>query len=262
MSERCDTTFLMVAKRRRPRKRHLQLALDAARTPCGHGGWRPRAGRPRTRRGVSHDRRECIARTHPQHITLRTVDGIPSLRSKLLFAIIRDAIAAAQRPACRFVHFSVLDNHIHLIIEAASNEARARAIQGLKSSIARRVNRLLERSGKLFADRYHARALTSPRQVRNALRYVLNNVRHHEIDRGMLLDSNWVDPCSSAPWFDGWLRPPRRADTPPSPRATVPPTVWLLTTGWRRHGLLRVDDVPGDRDVRDEVLSRPSRSLR
>jgi hypothetical protein len=36
------------------------------------------------------------------------------------------------------------------------------------------------RSGKVFHERYHARHLRSPRQVRNVLVYVLNNWRKHD----------------------------------------------------------------------------------
>jgi hypothetical protein len=38
--------------------------------------------------------------------------------------------------------------------------------------VARRVNSALKRTGKLFAHRYHARALTTPTEVRFVLRYV------------------------------------------------------------------------------------------
>ena len=96
-----------------------------------------------------------------------------------------------------------------------------------------------------MSDRYHARALTSPREVRNCLRYVLLNQRHHVTER--VLDRDWIDPCSSAAWFDGWRRAVV-ADTwwkaellamrPPVAAATT----WLLTTGWRRHGLLLFDE--------------------
>ena len=50
----------------------------------------------------------------------------------------------------------------------------------------------------MFADRYHAHVLKSPREVRHALTFVLNNAAHDGIHlRG-------TDLCSSGAWFDGW----------------------------------------------------------
>jgi REP element-mobilizing transposase RayT len=232
----------------RSRKRHVQLTIDSARRPFGRGGWRPGAGRPRTRKGVSHDARPAIAASVPQHVTLRTVEDAPSLRKRDLAKLIRTAISKAHKPDFRIVHFNVESNHVHLIIEAVNNDARAAGIKGLKVRIARAINRALGRRGSLFEDRYHTRALRTPREVRNAIRYVLNNAAHHGAaprDR----DAAWIDPCSSAAWFDGWrdrVAPDtwwkRELLAEASPVAK--PTVWLLTVGWRRHGLLRFDENP------------------
>ena len=80
-------------------------------------------------------------------------------------------------------------------------------VQGFAGRVARRLNRALHRTGKLFATRFHARALKTPREVRNALRYVLLNRKHHASRRRF--DKAWIDPCSSAAWFDGWAGPIR-----------------------------------------------------
>ncbi|MBA3459449.1 MAG: transposase [Deltaproteobacteria bacterium] len=234
--------------KKRERIRHIQLSLDAARRPMGHGGWRPGAGRPRTRQGVSHEAREPIAGSVPQHVTLRIADGVTSLRKRKLVKLIRQSIAKAHKPDFRVAHFNVESNHLHLIIEAENNERRARGIKGLKVRIARRVNRALGRRGALFGDRYHTRALRTPREVRNAIRYVLNNAIHHGVAPSER-EHTWIDPYSSAAWFDGW-REQLEPDTwwkqellaEPSPVAR--PTVWLLSVGWRKHGALGFDESP------------------
>lgn len=70
---------------------------------------------------------------------------------------------------------------------------------------------------------------------------------------------DWIDPCSSAAWFDGWERPVE-ADTPwkrellEMPAPTVKPRTWLLNVGWRRLGLLRFDEMPGARADREWVV--------
>jgi REP element-mobilizing transposase RayT len=234
--------------KKRERIRHVQLSLDAARRPMGHGGWRPGAGRPRTRKGVSHDAREVIAPNLPQHITLRIADDVTSMRKRVLVKLIRQSIAKAHRSGFRIAHFNVEGNHLHLIIEADSNEQRASGLKGLEVRIARRVNRALGRRGSLFGDRYHTRALRTPREVRNAIRYVLNNAIRHGVAPSVR-DRTWIDPYSSAAWFDGWrerIEPDtwwkRELLAEPSP--VVRPTVWLLSVGWRKHGALAFDELP------------------
>jgi len=222
--------------------------LDQARKPDGkHGGWRPGAGRKRgeTR---AHLPREKVAAAHPCHVTLRLVAGV-SARSERVLEAIRAAIEAGHRTDFHVTHFNVLGNHLHLVTEQDSERALARGMQGLKVRLARGINKTLDRSGRVFAERYHSRALETPREVRNVLRYVLCNARHHAAERGQRLARTWIDPYSSAPWFDGWrdpivekpwLRPLLRRFAP-----TAPARTWLLTTGWRRHGLLAFDEVPG-----------------
>ena len=231
-----------------PRK-HVQLELvRARRPPKTHGGWRPGAGRKRKPGAVSHGPRAPLASRFPQHVTLRIVDGVPSLGREFVMKIIRAAIAAAHKPTFRITEFNVLSNHLHLITEAGSADALARGIQGLEVRLARRLNRLLRRRGKLFAQRYHARYLRTPKEVRNALRYVLLNRKHHAADRKF--SKAWIDPCSSAAWFAGWAAPIRAemhwkqalvAQAPPTAKAKT----WLLTTGWHeKHGRLRFDESP------------------
>ncbi len=234
---------------RKPRSKHVQLTLDRARRACGQGGWRPNAGRPKTSRGVPHTPREAIAARYPQHISQRVVVGLPSLRNRNVMEIVRSSIARAQRDDFRIVEFVVEWNHLHLIVEAESNAARARGLKGLKVSLAKRLNGAFGRRGAVFADRYHSRALTTPRDVRNAIRYVLNNTRHHDPFGTSILDSSWIDPCSSAAWFDGWaqaIEPDTgwKRELLEQPAPTRKPRSWLLSVGWRRHGALRFDEAP------------------
>jgi hypothetical protein len=112
-------------------------------------------------------------------------------------------------------------------------------VRGLAIRIARLVNRLLGRRGSVWADRYHARMLRTPREVRNALVYVLNNFRKHV--RG----ARGLDPYSSARWFRGWTAGAPRGTDASSPVALA--TTWLGRVGWRKGGQLRVDELPGGR---------------
>jgi len=101
-------------------------------------------------------------------VTLRLQPYLPSLRQPR-FVSLRRRFARASREWFRIVHFSVQATHIHLVVEADDKLALARGVQGLAVRLARAVNRLLRRRGRVFAERYHARPLTSPRAVRNAI---------------------------------------------------------------------------------------------
>jgi putative transposase len=212
------------------------------------GGARPRAGRKPTgpRARTSHRARPAHCGRHPVHVTLRLQAGLPSLRRKDARAAISRAFAAGrERFGFRLTHFSLQTNHVHLITEANDRRALSRGMQGLLVRLARALNRLWNRRGSLLADRFHARALRTPREVRSALVYVLHNARHH----GLRLPG--IDPCSSGPWFDGWKQILALAAGFPGVR----PSTWLLREGWRRHGLIGIEESPS----RESPQSRTAR---
>ena len=183
------------------------------------GGKRAGAGRKPNgaKAGVSHLRRERFPSRHPVHVTLRMLAGVGYLRGHRRYRAVERALRQArERLGARIVHFSVQGNHVHLLLEAASAERLARAMQGLAVRLARALNRAARRSGKVFADRYHSRSLATRREVANALRYVLHNFAHHLRDD---VKPRGLDPCSSA----AWLVLPLAADVP-----VVAPRTWLL----------------------------------
>jgi putative transposase len=187
--------------------------------------------------------------------------GLSSLRERALFLAVRNALAESkQRFGFSLVHFSVQRDHLHLIAEAEDRKALARGVQGLSIRVARAVNRQLKRKGRLFADRYHARALKTPRAVRFALRYVLLNARKHArtAQGSDGIPNGFVDSRSSAPWFRGFSRPDSlafgaraardewlRASGSSEP-PVVPPGSWLLRGGQQRAGPIDVDEAPSE----------------
>ncbi len=203
-----------------------QLALP---TPRRWGGRRDGAGRkpPRGRPNVPHAPRPPHDPRHPVHVTLRATRGIKSLRSDVAFAALLQAFSIATCDDFRLVHFSVQTDHVHLIVEASSGDHLRSGLNGLTCRAARALNRALARSGPIWADRYHAHALATPREVRNGIVYVLLNFRKH------LRAPPCIDPRSSGAWFDGWVQPPPRAARP-CPVAAA--QTWLGSVGWRRGG--------------------------
>ncbi|HKO91462.1 MAG TPA: hypothetical protein VJU61_09940, partial [Polyangiaceae bacterium] len=73
----------------------------------------------------------------------------------------------------RIVHYSIQSNHVHLLVEADDRRALTAGLRGLFVRIAGALNRLWQRRGGVFADRFHERELRTPREVRNSLLYVL-----------------------------------------------------------------------------------------
>jgi hypothetical protein len=126
-------------------------------------------------------------------------------------------------------------------------------MQGLTIRVAKRINKVLGRRGKVFIDRYFETVVKSPRQARNVLSYVLLNTQRHLAQSGQRCGPGWIDPCSSGRYFDGWRG--LRVRPPPDEEPTVSePHTWILSTGWRRFGLVSLDAVPGGRVRRSKKV--------
>ena len=150
------------------------------------GGKREGAGRPRkdgvvgARPGVRHVTRPVLAERFPVHVTWRMDKAVWNLRTRRCFSVMKRAMyAGALKGGFRLVHYAVMGNHVHLIVEAPNRMRLSRGMQGLGIRIARALNRVMGRSGRVVADRYHAHILRTPSEVRRARSYLLTNARHH-----------------------------------------------------------------------------------
>jgi putative transposase len=177
---------------------------------------------------MAHRRRGEHDRRLPVHLTMRGCTGLPSFRAPRVFAAIREALAAASGDGFRVIQFSVQSDHLHLIAEADDRNALSSGTRGLAIRAARAINRVAHRQGRVWADRYHVRELTTPRETRHALVYVLFNFKKHHP-----ADPTRIDPCSSAPWFNDFREPiPRLIEPAPVHR----PKTWLARVGWQKAG--------------------------
>jgi REP element-mobilizing transposase RayT len=230
----------------KPRK-HVQQEL-AFRT---WGGKREGAGRPPKghRSSEAHKVRPHLTGRDPVHVTTRVVTAVGTLRRRKAYQVIRRALGIAQRRHdFRIVHISLQRKHLHLIAEAASKQALAKGMQAFEIAAARGLNAALSRTGSVFPDRYHARALTSPRAVRHGINYVLNNWRHHDEDQDMESMFWLVDPFSSAVNFGGWVEVAESPFAVPEDLERLPtalPETWLLSVGWMKAGTISANDRPG-----------------
>ena len=196
------------------RARQLEMRLPL------RGGKREGAGRkPKGRRAlVSHKAREKFEKPAAVHVTLRVGDEVWNLRSRRCFRVVEACFAGALgRFGLRIIEFTVLGNHLHLLVEADGDLALSRGMQGLGIRLAKALNRLMQRRGRVYADHYHSRLLRTPAELVNAIAYVLgNHARHHGGGAG-------VDRFSSA-----GCGPQSRH------RVLADPRTWLLRAGWRR----------------------------
>jgi REP element-mobilizing transposase RayT len=184
------------------------------------GGKRRGAGRkPKGKKPlVSHRARPRFEKPSAVHVTLRVGTHVWNLRSRRCFRAIESSLEGArERFGLRVIEFTVLGNHLHLLVEADSDISLSRGMQGLGVRIAKALNRLMQRGGSVFADHYHSRLLTSPTQLVDALAYVLGNFAHH------FGGTPGRDPFSSA-----------RYDPRERCRVLAAPLAWLLRVGWRR----------------------------
>ena len=245
----------MTVKQSSARKEPEQLVLFKKRGGKRAGaGRKPKDGR---RAGSPHKARpEHVAR-HPVHIVLRVIKAVGNLRRRCVYRAIREAtLTTALREDFRIVHLSIQRNHLHLIVEADHKEALAAGLQGFQISAAKHLNAAISkgkpgprRRGTVFPDRYHAEVITSPRQARHTLSYVMNNWRKHHEDRVAPMSGWTVDWFSSAAMFPGWAEygdEPFLWRGPPTydPLVVYQPRTWLLKEGWKKSGLISCREVP------------------
>jgi hypothetical protein len=190
---------------------------------------------------MPHATRAKVNPRYPLQVTIRAAPGLPSLRSARVFRLLRRTIARASVDRFRVIHFSIQQDHGHFIVEGDEARRARGGMHGLSIRLALAVNRALGRKGQVVGDRYHVRPLTTPRQIRTSMVYVLLNFRKH------LRAPPGIDPRSSGPHFSGWHGQAQldsanvatavtAAALAIGPAATVAPTTWMASVGWRRAG--------------------------
>jgi REP element-mobilizing transposase RayT len=201
-----------------------------------------------------------------------------ALREATISVALRELHDRPKR-AFRIIHISIQHDHVHLIVEADNRMALSRGMQSFQISAAKHLNRAVtiasmkaarkglpltreqrrelsarRRRGTVFPDRFHQEIITTPKQARHTLAYVLNNWRKHREDRGALERTWSVDPFSTGVLFDGWKEREneyvlwRWCDTY-DPLVVYLPKTWLLREGWRRHGLVGFRAIPSVKQV-------------
>ena len=159
-------------------------------------------GRPKSKNaGMSHQKRPVLGEKTAVHVTVRASRHVPNLRTRRRFSAIKKAFVKFCRGdgvGFRLVHFAVLSNHVHFVVEADGRRALSMGMQKVLHSVSRRLNALNVKEsgaeirkgaggyaqargwlGRVFSDRYHSHVLKSPTEMQRAIRYVVTNAEHH-----------------------------------------------------------------------------------
>src|ERR1700756_3048378 len=104
------------------------MARLARQQECGFSTWggkRRKAGRkPSDRQG--HLTRPVLKARFPVHVTWPMDSEVWNLRSRRCFSVIQRAMyAGAARFGFRLVHYAVMGNHMHLLVEATDRQTLA-----------------------------------------------------------------------------------------------------------------------------------------
>ncbi len=199
-----------------------QATTPRARSSSPRDPSAPKRGRPKKPgAGLPHLHRPPVSPHQPHHVTVRVRRGTWNLRSQRCFRLFAAAFGEVKkREGFRVTHFSVQGNHMHMLAEASDRRAMSNGVRALLIRIAKQLNTLMHTRGPRFADRFHERILTDARQVRNAVRYVIDNHARHLAQVGKLVVPGTIDRfCSLA-----------------HPRLVARPESCLLKTGWPRAG--------------------------
>jgi REP element-mobilizing transposase RayT len=154
-----------------------QKQLDLNIYTGKRGGRRPDSGRNRIHsKGVSHRVREKVTARTPVHINFKVLTYI---QNKPCLEILHIAITKAQTHGLYIIYFALQSNHIHFIAETKDNQTLTKGMRSLTICFAKRIQQLKKVNEPIQIERYHLHVLKNPKEVENALNYVIYNEVHH-----------------------------------------------------------------------------------
>lgn len=217
------------------RSKSPQLAFPKVN---GWGGKRRGAGRPSRSGRVNHMKRAKVNFQKPLHITMKLASKNWSLRCGDMYGVFKRNSERAKRFGLNIVHYSLLKDHLHLIVEVKDNKTLALAMRSFASGMAKGIRAFIGGRGEVFNGRFHMRAIENPTQMRNTVIYVLQNQAKHQ---GVI---DHFDQYSSAWHFKEWKKLAKARISPllyqrARSSAQLPPHLsaprsWLAREGWRR----------------------------
>lgn len=87
--------------------------------------------------------------------------------------------------------FVVMPDHVHWLMQLRPHGELSTTVSAVKSSCARKINRHLGRSGRVWQDGYHNHALRREENIREAARYIVANPLRAGLVRSLCQYSHW-----------------------------------------------------------------------
>ena len=100
--------------------------------------------------------RICLPDT-TNHVTSRCIEKKSLMRSKKIKDLMHEVLnQALERYDFELISYSIMDNHFHFYIKTLKNgETISRIMQFIKSQFARRYNRMMDRTGPFWNERFN-----------------------------------------------------------------------------------------------------------
>lgn len=203
----------------------------------GWGGRRKGAGRKNRTGTVNHMAREKVDFKKPLLITMKLKKDLRGFRTRQMKAKFEECGKESKRFGFHVLQFSMLLNHVHVLVEAKNNESLSKGMKSLGGRMGKALRAQIGGRGSVFNGRYHLRVLKSPTQTKNALTYVLLNHSNHE------KTTPRIDFYSSGVYFFEWEKLIGRKwstkfatgfkEPRPLPDYLSQPKSWLAKDGWK-----------------------------
>jgi putative DNA methylase len=101
--------------------------------------------------------------------------GACYLRTPAIARIVEDALLRFDGARYRLLAWSIMPNHVHVLVELPPRQALAKVLHSWKSFTGHAANRLLSRSGPFWQIEYWDRYIRDPQHFENAIRYINGN---------------------------------------------------------------------------------------
>jgi putative transposase len=104
---------------------------------------------------MPREQRKCLPDTH-NHTASRCIEKKPLMRSGKMKELMQDVLnQALEKYDFELISYTIMDNHFHFYIKTLKDgETISLIMQFIKSQFARRYNRLMDRTGPFWNERF------------------------------------------------------------------------------------------------------------
>lgn len=143
-------------------------------------------------KGIRHISREIIERPSSLHITIKVRANKADIQNKKILKALHRAIMRARFKSLKVIHYTLEYNHVHLLVECASNYRLGRAMQAFGICFAKAINKAKLSKGTVYKHRYHLRKIRSAQDLKRVINYIFSNGIKHKRTKSI------IDPYNSS----------------------------------------------------------------